>query len=110
MTSTAAIASEAKLDEPERLEYFREIDSQLDSLGDAIDVAHLFITPEQTIALLDLRGNLMRIAHDYVFKEAAEALPLEAQRRVTTVIGPLRNQIRDRVAQLIRIADDSGLM
>ena len=39
--STAAIVSAAKLGEPERLEYYRRIDSQLNSFGDAIDLAHL---------------------------------------------------------------------
>ncbi len=103
--SSVQLVPSRKPSTEERISEYEKLDKKLDELGEAIDAAHLFVAPDRSIALLRYRGGLMELARNHVLIEAAEAVSKEAIKSFHEDAAPLRNFLRDRVADLVKLTE-----
>ena len=103
--SSASFFPTSGLDQAKRLEAYNILDAELNLLASAADSVHLFISPEQSIELLNLRKILQETAFQCVFLGSSAAPTDEHRQAVTGAAAFFRNVIRDKVSELVRLAE-----
>lgn len=91
--------------EEQRVEACARLLKKLELLQEAADGAHLFISAQQSLALIDLKEALLRLMSVHL-AGGADTLPSDDQcKAVNDASAKLRNTLRDRVADLIRLTE-----
>ncbi|MBT9499879.1 MAG: hypothetical protein IV092_01445 [Burkholderiaceae bacterium] len=91
--------------EDQRVQACSKLVKKLELLTEAAEGAHLFITPRQSLAVIDLKEDLLALVRDHLNDET-DAVPSDEERKaVNATSAKLRNSLRDRVANLIQLAE-----
>lgn len=91
--------------EDQRVQACSKLVKKLELLTEAAEGAHLFITPQQSLAVIDMKEDLLALVRDHLNDET-DAVPSDEERKaVNATSAKLRNSLRDRVANLIQLAE-----
>ncbi len=91
--------------EEQRIQDCSALLKKLQLLFEAAEGAHLFTTPQQNLAALDLRDELLRLVNNHLNKGLTHVPSDEERKAINSASAKLRNSLRDRVTSLIQFAE-----
>ena len=105
IVAAASVVPSAGLNQQERSQTYETLEARRKSLEQAIAGAHLFVSPETSIQMLDVHGIVLDLLHRHVFLQTTQVPAAPVRQQLNEAVNALRNIVRDRVAQLILLAD-----